>query len=100
MSFEQSVTSSFKNVCSPISGKWIWLDWSSLGKIVIKRGSFNKGGFWLGKINGDFAAKLWWNYFTMKLYLIFKWITLTRLLKTWKITLLLLKMLNQTENKN
>ena len=34
------------------------------------------------------------------LNLIFTWIILTQLLKTSKIALLLLKILNQTENKN
>ena len=56
-----------------------------------------KGGFPLGEMTSDFAAKSRRNYFAAKLYMIFTWITLTRLLKTlWKIRLLLLKMLNQT----
>ena len=41
-----------------------------------------KGGFPLDKMTSDFAAKSRRNYFATKLYLIFTWITLTRLLKT------------------
>ena len=56
-----------------------------------------KGGFPLGEMTSDFAAKSRQNYFTTKLCLIFTWITLTRLLKTLsKLRLLLLK----TENKD
>ena len=56
-----------------------------------------KGGFLLGEMTSNFAEKSRRNYFAAKLYLIFTWITLTRLLKTfWKTRLLLLKMLYQT----
>ena len=55
-----------------------------------------KGGFLLGEMTSDFAAKSRRNSFATKLYLVFTLITLTRLLKTLsKLRLLLLK----TENK-
>ena len=51
----------------------------------LKSWSF-KGGFPLGEMTDDFAAKSRQNYFATKLYLIFTWrITLSRLLKTFAI---------------
>ena len=55
-------------------------------------------GFPLEEMTNNFTVKLPRNCFIPKLYLIFKWKTLTFLLL--KIRLLLLRMLTWTENKN
>ena len=90
------------------AAKFIWtcpflFAYSLAGEIFlfkIVKMNVTKGGFPLGEMTGDFTVKPRRNYFATKLYLIFTSKTLTRLLKTSKIRLLLLKTLNQTENKD